>query len=100
MRPSDEATISCGSGPDCALPRTFSDAGSTTDLGKSPFDRTSSLPEPAGGCVIPANATTAVAAIARADKRISVLRVIRTSPQQNYNARAFTRQSNLLTVGE
>ncbi len=42
MRPSVEATTSCGSGPDGTRPRTLSVVGSTVDSVRSPFESTSS----------------------------------------------------------
>src|SRR6476661_4969258 len=48
IRPSDDATISCGSGPDGTFPTTLSVAGSTTDMVRSDFASTNSDAELVG----------------------------------------------------
>src|SRR4051794_8968107 len=75
MRPSEDATISCGSGPDGTLPRTFNVAGSTTDIVRSVFASTRSLPEDGGSC--PCAWTRVIAAtIATANNGIRRLKII------------------------
>src|SRR5689334_7066859 len=78
--PSADAITSCGSGPEGTRAITFSDTGSTIDIVKSVFARTSSAPDERGVVCADASAAHATAASATAVK--AFMRIACTSMER------------------